>query len=64
MQLIFGLGLACVVVHFADGSLDDPGVVTECLEENEIVPQRKLVLTDICWFETIEKHKLLSRNRG
>lgn len=63
MQLILALVLTCIIVHFADGSLDDPGVITECLEQDEIVPQRKLVLTDICWFETIKKHKLLPRNR-
>ena len=62
MQIAFGLVLAWVALQFADGSLDDPGVVAECLEEDKVVSQRKLVLADVSWLETIEEHELLPGN--
>lgn len=36
-----------LVVDFMNGSFDDPGVVTQCLEEDQIVSEGELVLADV-----------------
>lgn len=59
------LGLLLLQGGFAsDCSFEQPGEVSQRLEDDEVMLQRELLLTDIHRSKTVKKHTLLPSQRG
>jgi hypothetical protein len=51
--------MSFIAVKFAYCSFDNPRIVTERLKKNKVMPEGKLILTDIQGLEAIKQNELL-----